>query len=137
MAIEAVKSQAASYQAQSVSQATKTAPTQSTNNQAKQVAHTRAAEPSKIENISLDNKEESEAKIASQNEQVKKAVSDINKKMADTSCQFGINDTTNRVTIKIVDNSTKEVIKEYPAEETLKMIEKAWELAGIMVDEKL
>lgn len=89
-----------------------------------------------LENISID-EASTEAQIASQNEQIKKAVSDLNKQMIDTSCQFGINDTTNRVTIKIIDNNTKEVIKEYPAEETMRMIEKAWELAGIMVDEKL
>ena len=57
--------------------------------------------------------------------------------MSNTSCQFGIHEGTNRVTIKIIDNETKDVIKEYPAEETLEMIEKAWELAGIMVDTKL
>ena len=71
------------------------------------------------------------------NEQIKKAVSDLNKKMSNTACQFGINEELNRVTIKIIDKDTKEVIKEFPAEETLEMIEKAWELAGIMVDEKL
>ena len=71
------------------------------------------------------------------NEQIKKAVSDMNKKMANTSAQFGIHEGTGRVTIKIVDKETKDVIKEFPAEETLEMIEKAWELAGIMVDEKL
>lgn len=71
------------------------------------------------------------------NEQIKKAVSDLNKKMNNTACQFGINEELNRVTIKIIDKDTKEVIKEFPAEETLEMIEKAWELAGIMVDEKL
>ena len=71
------------------------------------------------------------------NEQIKKAVADMNKKMSNTSCQFGIHEGTGRVTIKIVDKETKDVIKEFPAEETLEMIEKAWELAGIMVDEKL
>lgn len=71
------------------------------------------------------------------NEQIKKAVSDLNKKMSNTACQFGINEELNRVTIKIIDKDTKEVLKEFPAEETLEMIEKAWELAGIMVDEKL
>ena len=30
----------------------------------------------------------------------------------------------------------KEVIKEFPPEETLDMIAKVWELAGILVDEK-
>jgi flagellar protein FlaG len=57
--------------------------------------------------------------------------------MKNTSCEFGIHDKTNRVTIKIVDKETKDVIKEFPAEETLDMIAKAWELAGLMVDEKL
>jgi flagellar protein FlaG len=71
------------------------------------------------------------------NEQIKKAVDDLNKKMKNTSCEFGIHDKTNRVTIKIVDKETKDVIKEFPAEETLDMIAKAWELAGLMVDEKL
>ncbi len=71
------------------------------------------------------------------NEHIKKAVADLNKKMNNTSCQFGIHEGTGRVTIKVVDKETKEVLKEFPAEETLKMIEKAWELAGIMVDEKL
>lgn len=70
------------------------------------------------------------------NEQIKKAVSDMNKRMSNTSCQFGVHEGTGRVTIKIIDKDTKDVIKEFPAEKTLEMIEKAWELAGIMVDEK-
>lgn len=71
------------------------------------------------------------------NEQIKKAVEDLNKRMKNTSCEFGIHDATNRVTIKIVDKDSKKVIKEYPAEETLDMIAKAWELAGLMVDKRL
>lgn len=75
--------------------------------------------------------------IEKDNEKVKKAVADLNKKMSNTSCQFGIHEGTGRVTIKIVDKETKDIIREYPAEETLEMIEKVWELAGLMVDEKL
>lgn len=71
------------------------------------------------------------------NEQIKKAVADMNKRMSNTFCQFGIHEGTGRVTIKILDKESKEILKEYPAEETLEMIAKAWELAGIMVDEKL
>lgn len=70
-------------------------------------------------------------------EQLKKAVSDLNKQMPNSEAIFGIHEETNRVTIKIVDKSTKEVIKEYPPEETLDMIAKVWEIAGILVDEKL
>jgi flagellar protein FlaG len=72
-----------------------------------------------------------------QNSQIKKAVEEINKsKLGNSEAIFGIHEATNRVTIKIVDKDTKDVIKEYPAEKTLDMIAKVWEMAGLMVDEK-
>ena len=67
---------------------------------------------------------------------IKKAVEDLNKSKTGAEAIFGYHEGTNRVTIKIVDKDTKEVKKEYPAEETLDMIQKVWEMAGIMVDEK-
>lgn len=70
------------------------------------------------------------------NEQIKKAVEQMNKNMSHSEAVFGIHEATNRVTIKIVDKETKEVIKELPPEKTLDMIAKAWELAGLLVDEK-
>jgi flagellar protein FlaG len=70
------------------------------------------------------------------NESLKKAVENINKNLNNSEAIFGIHEATNRVTIKIVDKDTKEVIKELPPEKTLDMIAKAWELAGILVDEK-
>ncbi len=72
-----------------------------------------------------------------QNAQIKKAVEEINKNnIKNTEAVFGIHEATNRVTIKIVDKTTKEVVKEYPPEKTLDMIAKVWEMAGILVDEK-
>lgn len=70
------------------------------------------------------------------NEQIRKAVEKLNKNMAHSDAVFGIHEATNRVTIKIVDRDTKEVIKELPPEKTLDMIAKVWEMAGILVDEK-
>ncbi len=70
------------------------------------------------------------------NEQIKKAVEQLNKNMRNSEAVFGIHEGTNRVTIKLVDKDTKEVIKELPPEKTLDMIAKAWELAGILVDER-
>ncbi len=70
------------------------------------------------------------------NERVKKAVEQLNRNMPHSEAIFGIHEKTNRVTIKIVDKDTKEVIKEFPPEETLDMIAKVWELAGIMIDER-
>lgn len=68
-------------------------------------------------------------------EQIKKAVEKLNKNLSHSEAVFGIHEATNRVTIKIVDKETNEVIKELPPEKTLDMIAKAWELAGLLVDE--
>ncbi len=70
------------------------------------------------------------------NEQIKKAVEQLNKNMPHSEAVFGIHDATNRVTIKIIDKETKETIKELPPEKTLDMIAKVWEMAGILVDER-
>lgn len=67
---------------------------------------------------------------------LKNAVEQINRQSANTEAIFGYHEGTNRVTIKIIDKDTKEVKKEYPAEKTLDMIQKVWEMAGLMVDEK-
>ena len=69
-------------------------------------------------------------------EQIRKAVDNLNKKMAHSEAVFGIHESTNRVTIKIVDKDTRELIKELPPEKTLDMISKVWEIAGLLVDEK-
>ena len=78
----------------------------------------------------------SENQMTNSNAQIKKAIEDINKKAYNSEAIFGIHEETNRITIKIVDRSTKEVIKELPPEKTLDMIAKVWEMAGLLVDEK-
>lgn len=72
----------------------------------------------------------------SYNEKIRKAVEAMNKKLANSEAVFGIHEDTNRVTIKLVDKNTKEVIKELPPEKTLDMIAKVWEMAGILIDER-
>ncbi len=84
------------------------------------------------------NRDDSQAKqTISENSQIRKAVDEINKKAHNSEAVFGIHDATNRVTIKIVDKDTKKVLKEYPPEKTLDMIAKVWEMAGLLVDQKL
>lgn len=81
--------------------------------------------------------EATEEQIQADNEKIRKAISEMTKKVqTNTEAVFGIHDKTNRVTIKMVDKETKKVIKEFPPDETLDMIAKVWEIAGIMVDEK-
>lgn len=72
-------------------------------------------------------------------EQLKKMIEEMNRKINNSNeiAMFGIHEDTNRVMIKIMDKDTKEVIKEFPPEKTLDMIAKLWEMAGILVDERL
>ena len=78
--------------------------------------------------------------IAQQNEKKEasiKELKDIQKVInRNTIAEFGYNEPTNRITIKIKDKDTDEVIKEIPSEKALEILAKAWELAGILVDEK-
>ena len=83
-----------------------------------------------------ENADGGENRQAASQEQIRKAVESMNKKMANAEAVFGIHEGTNRVTIKIVDKETKKTIKELPPEKTLDMIAKVWEMAGILVDEK-
>jgi len=81
--------------------------------------------------------EATEEQIQADNEKIKKAISEMtNNAKSSAEAVFGIHEKTNRVTIKMIDKETKKVIKEFPPEETLDMIAKVWEIAGIMVDEK-
>lgn len=66
----------------------------------------------------------------------RQAAMTYNKLTENTKAVFGVNEATNRITIKIVDKDTEEIIREFPAEKTLDMIARVWEMAGIMVDEK-
>ena len=69
---------------------------------------------------------------------IKNAVEHANQTMrhAKTKCEFSYHEETKRVSIKVIDEETEEVIREIPPEETLEMLSKMWELAGLMVDEK-
>lgn len=84
----------------------------------------------------LENSSEVRPEQEQKNEQLQKAVEQLNKKLFHSEAIFGMHEETNRITIKIVDKETKEVLKEIPPEEALDMVVKGWELAGILVDEK-
>ena len=63
-------------------------------------------------------------------------VSSANRRMERTRCEYSYHKETNRVSIKVFDADTDEVIREIPPEKTLDMIAKTLELAGLLVDEK-
>ena len=69
---------------------------------------------------------------------MKDAIDKVNKKIVPTKtrCEFAYHEDTKRISIKVIDQNTEEVIREIPPEETLDMLSKMWELAGILVDER-
>ena len=69
-------------------------------------------------------------------ELMRQAMKELNKKATNVEAEFGIHEKTNRITIKMVDKQTKEVIKELPPEKMLDMIARIWEVSGLIVDEK-
>lgn len=94
----------------------------------------------RITNTQKSGTDNGESNLAQQNEKKEasiKELKDIQKVInRNTIAEFGYNEPTNRITIKIKDKDTDEVIKEIPSEKALEMLAKAWELAGILVDEK-
>lgn len=69
-------------------------------------------------------------------EMMREAMKQLNKKATNVEAEFGIHEKTNRITIKMVDKQTKKVIKELPPEKMLDMIARIWEMSGLVVDEK-
>ena len=69
---------------------------------------------------------------------MKDAIDKVNEKIvpSKTRCEFSYHEETNRISIKVIDQATEETIREIPAEETLNMLSKIWELAGLLVDER-
>lgn len=122
------------YQGSGLETGTNNSGVESVNDSTKIVSEKK--EPVSVENISPQKGENPSREKPDTNEAMKRAVEQINKMSRNSEAVFGIHDGTNRVTIKIVNKETKEVIKEFPPEKTLDMIAKVWDLAGLMVDEK-
>lgn len=74
----------------------------------------------------------------SSEKKLRDAITGANNKLVQkrTRCEFSYSEEVNRISIKVFDRETDEVLKEIPAEETLEMLEKIWDLAGLLVDEK-
>ncbi len=64
------------------------------------------------------------------------AISDMNAKMSKTRCAYAYDEDTKRITIKVYDDETDELIREVPPEKSLEVLKKVWEIAGIIIDEK-
>lgn len=69
--------------------------------------------------------------------QINEAVEKANKVFNEsTHLKFEVHEKTKDIMIKIIDDKTGEVVKEFPPEKLLDMVAKMWEVAGIFIDEK-
>ena len=84
-----------------------------------------------------EEKEGREGKVPSKNT-VDSVMSEAKQRMrmTKTRCEYSYDELTKRVSISVFDKDTDELIREVPPEESLEMLQKMWELAGIIVDEK-
>ena len=145
MAVENVNSVAATQSYQALSTPAATPVKEAVRVDATKVEAQASAlnEPVEIKKVDGSDKNGNAQKDAEQQEKkpsdntIRQALKDMNKKInSNTIAEFGIHEGTNRIMIKIKNKDTDELIREVPAEKTLDLIQKAWELAGILVDEK-
>lgn len=68
-----------------------------------------------------------------------KAIEKANKAIIgpDIMFKFSIHEGTKQIMVKVINEETGEIIREIPPEKILNMVAKMWELAGIIVDEKV
>jgi flagellar protein FlaG len=57
--------------------------------------------------------------------------------LAMVSLDFSIHEQTKRIMVKVRDKETGEIIREIPPEKTQDLLVKLWEMAGILIDERL
>lgn len=69
---------------------------------------------------------------------MQEAINEANNKLriSNRHCQFKYEKDINRVSVKLIDEDTGEVIREIPSEETLDMIRRLKEMTGLLVDEQ-
>lgn len=83
---------------------------------------------------------ETEKKEINEDELIQ-AIKDVNKsiKAYDRRLEYSVHEKTNTIMVKVIDTSdgNERVIREIPPEKILDMVAKMWELAGIIVDERV
>ena len=95
-------------------------------------------EPVASAKTTAENQESTEPRVPD-GSQIAKEIAEANRKLmfADRSFQYKVEDVTQRVVITVIDNNTKEVIKEIPPEQQVEALRKMWELAGLIVDRRI
>ena len=95
-----------------------------------------AGDNSQNPNQQQDEQAKKERERVASEASIKEATNRANRSMERTRCEYSYHKETKRVSIKVIDKDTDKVIREIPPEKSLDMLQKMWEMAGILVDEK-
>lgn len=70
---------------------------------------------------------------------LKERVEELNHafKAVDDRLQFSVHKETNRIVVRLVDNATDEILREFPSEKFLDLVARLQKLSGTQVDVKL
>lgn len=95
-------------------------------------------QPKKLE-TALEGTETKEGITEQQEKQVVAAIEQANKQFRtfDRRLEFRIHDATKEIMVKVINTEDDQIIREIPSEKVLDMVAKLWEVAGILVDEKI
>ncbi|GAA0688781.1 flagellar protein FlaG [Marinobacterium maritimum] len=76
--------------------------------------------------------------VALSDEKLQAAVEKMNELMqsSDRSLQFSVDDSTEKMVVKVMDMETQEIIRQIPSEETLKFSEFLEGMVGLIFDQK-
>ncbi len=80
--------------------------------------------------------DEQPVKAEPKQEEVKKAVSELNVALnsMDVKREFSIEENLNEVVVKIIDSEDKKVIRQIPTEETIRLSQNIKEMVGLLYD---
>jgi flagellar protein FlaG len=72
-------------------------------------------------------------------QQVIRMIEKANKalQLRSTAFEFAVHKQTKQIMVKVFDKDSGEVIREIPPQKVLDMVAKMWELAGLLIDERL
>lgn len=133
MSIKGISNQVATYQGVDKATSSENLPQEIVNNGISQRAKKVSVELGSNRNENQQQKDQ-----RSEATRIKNAENDVNNKLKPTKtrCEFSYHEEVNRVSIKIRDRETNEIVREIPPEESIKVLEKIYEIAGLIVDEK-
>jgi flagellar protein FlaG len=111
-------------------------PVQNTNSSSRQLPEIDQSQAASAEQSGSAVTAEQQASLSVENLQA--AVEKMNELMQNgqRSLNFSVDDSTEKVVVKVMDTDTKEVVRQIPSEETLKFAEYLEGMVGLIFDDK-